>query len=85
MAGYKLISVVLERLIWKDDKYCKKFLFQKATLNDPSKRTVNRKSEAGSIYDIYKHNPWRAPGSAPVLGNFSIHTYHINPHKSLIL
>ena len=28
-------------------------------------RTVNRDSEFGSDADIYKHNPWRAPGNAP--------------------
>ena len=38
----------------------------KATLNDPALRTVNRNATAGSIYDIYRHNPWRYPGSAPV-------------------
>lgn len=38
----------------------------KATL--PTKyRTVNRDSVPGSIYDIYQHNPWRSPGSAPVI------------------
>jgi len=37
-----------------------------ATLNDPQLRTVNRRSPAGSALDIYKHNPWRAPGNAPV-------------------
>ena len=36
-------------------------------MNDPKFRTVNRNATAGSIYDIYKHNPWRAPGSAPVV------------------
>ena len=40
---------------------------KKATVNDPKLRTVNRNATAGSIYDIYKHNPWRAPGSAPVV------------------
>jgi len=28
-------------------------------------RTVNRDSEFGSKFDIYRHNPWRAPGNAP--------------------
>merc|ERR1719289_709974 len=42
-------------------------LGKKATINDPQLRTVNRKAVAGSIYDIYKHNPWRAPGSAPTI------------------
>ena len=38
-----------------------------ATINSPRLRTVNRFAEAQSDYDIYKHNPWRAPGFAPVL------------------
>eukprot|EP00928_Gymnodinium_smaydae_P057979 TRINITY_DN41202_c0_g1_i1.p1 TRINITY_DN41202_c0_g1~~TRINITY_DN41202_c0_g1_i1.p1 ORF type:complete len:381 (+),score=39.91 TRINITY_DN41202_c0_g1_i1:46-1188(+) len=33
---------------------------------DPKYRTLNRNSTAGSPEDIYKHNPWRAPGQAPV-------------------
>lgn len=41
-------------------------LGMKATLNDPKYRSVNRNATAGSKEDIYKHNPWRAPGSAPV-------------------
>jgi hypothetical protein len=39
---------------------------KKATINDPLHRTVNREAEAGSEADWTKHNPWRAPGSAPV-------------------
>jgi hypothetical protein len=42
-------------------------LGKKATINDPMFRSVNRNATAGSIYDIYKHNPWRAPGSAPTV------------------
>lgn len=38
----------------------------KATLNDPKYRTANVHAEAGSDQDIFKHNPWRAPGMAPV-------------------
>jgi len=38
-----------------------------ATLNNPELRTYNRNVPAGSKQDIYKHNPWRAPGFAPVL------------------
>jgi len=38
----------------------------KATNNDPKSRTVNRAAEAGSEEDWTKHNPWRAPGHAPV-------------------
>lgn len=34
--------------------------------NDPTKRSLNRNATAGSIYDIYRHNPWRWPGNAPV-------------------
>eukprot|EP00051_Salpingoeca_urceolata_P026302 m.476804 g.476804 ORF g.476804 m.476804 type:complete len:369 (+) comp20661_c0_seq1:1385-2491(+) len=41
-------------------------LGKKATLNDPKYRSVNRNATAGSPDDVYKHNPWRAPGSAPV-------------------
>lgn len=41
-------------------------LGKKATINDPALRSVNRDAVAGSPQDIYKHNPWRAPGSAPV-------------------
>lgn len=37
-----------------------------ATL-DPKFRTFNRHTEPGSDEDIYKHNPWRAPGNAPLL------------------
>lgn len=33
---------------------------------DPKYRTVNRASVPGSPEDIYKHNPWSAPGQAPV-------------------
>lgn len=41
-------------------------LGKKATINDPQYRTVNRNATAGSAEDIYKHNPWRAAGTAPV-------------------
>ena len=37
-----------------------------ATITDPRFRTVNRFATALSPDDIYKHNPWRAPGLAPV-------------------
>jgi len=37
-----------------------------ATITDPKHRSVNRAAEAMSPEDIYKHNPWRAPGNAPV-------------------
>ena len=37
----------------------------KATINAPELRTYNRNAPAGSTADIYKHNPWRAPGTAP--------------------
>jgi len=39
---------------------------KQATVNDPRERSVNIAAEAGSPQDIYRHNPWRAPGSAPV-------------------
>ena len=29
-------------------------------------RSVNINATRGSIYDIYRHNPWAAPGNAPV-------------------
>eukprot|EP00038_Savillea_parva_P017602 m.21074 g.21074 ORF g.21074 m.21074 type:complete len:358 (+) comp3855_c0_seq1:52-1125(+) len=38
----------------------------KPTNNDPKYRTYNRNVTAMSPQDIYQHNPWRAPGSAPV-------------------
>lgn len=41
-------------------------LGMKATINDPKYRSVNRNATAGSSFDIYAHNPWRAPGSAPI-------------------
>ena len=41
-------------------------LGKQATLNDPKLRTVSRNATAGSAEDIYRHNPWRAPGNAPV-------------------
>ena len=36
------------------------------TLNDPKYRTANLHAKAGSAQDIFKYNPWRAPGRAPV-------------------
>ncbi len=36
------------------------------TLNDPKYRTANQRAKAGSLEDIWKYNPWRAPGMAPV-------------------
>jgi len=38
----------------------------KPTNNDPEFRTVNRDVPAMSEKDVYMHNPWRAPGNAPV-------------------
>jgi hypothetical protein len=32
----------------------------------PQYRTANQNSTLGSLQDIYKFNPWRAPGKAPV-------------------
>ena len=37
-----------------------------ATLNAPALRTMNVHAAAGSEDDVYRFNPWRAPGSAPV-------------------
>lgn len=37
-----------------------------ATLNLPEYRTANRNATAGSIHDIWRYQPWRAPGKAPV-------------------
>jgi len=42
-------------------------LGKQPTVNDPGHRSVNRGAPAGSDLDIYKHNPWRAPGAAPVI------------------
>ncbi len=39
---------------------------KKATVNDPSQRSVNRNATAGSANDIYKHNPWRGSSSLSV-------------------
>ena len=36
------------------------------TITDPKYRTVNQAAKAGSHADFTKHNPWRAPGRAPV-------------------
>lgn len=38
----------------------------KATICDPSLRTYNQNAKCNSEADTYKHNPWRAPGTAPV-------------------
>ena len=34
---------------------------------DPEHRTLNRHAPCGSASDWTRHNPWRAPGSAPVM------------------
>ena len=39
---------------------------KKPTNNDPYFRTVNLDAPAMSSSDLYQHNPWRAPGNAPV-------------------
>jgi len=41
-------------------------LGKKQTLTDPKYWSVNRDAVPFSEQDIYQHNPWRAPGSAPV-------------------
>jgi len=32
----------------------------------PKYRTANRGAEPNSVHDVFKYNPWRAPGRAPV-------------------
>ena len=39
----------------------------KQTLTDPKYWSVNRDAVPFSPEDIYQHNPWRAPGAAPVM------------------
>lgn len=53
----------------------------KATINDPSHRTVNVNAPAGSPTDIYKHNPWRAPGYAPIASACGLVITFINLKK----
>ena len=36
------------------------------TVNDPRYRSINQNATPGSPEDIFKFNPWRAPGRAPV-------------------
>lgn len=38
----------------------------KPTVCDPRLRTYNQKVPCGSKADVMQHNPWRAPGTAPV-------------------
>ena len=40
----------------------------KPTNNDPRYRGLHRNVTAMSAQDVYQHNPWRAPGNAPVYG-----------------
>ena len=40
---------------------------QKATLCDPRLRTYNMDAPCNTDADIYRYNPWRFPGNAPVL------------------
>jgi len=37
------------------------------TISDPTKRTFNRATTAGTDKDWTRYHPWRAPGSAPIL------------------
>jgi hypothetical protein len=39
---------------------------KRPTNNEPQFRSVNRNVPAMSDADVYQHNPWRAPGNAPV-------------------
>lgn len=45
---------------------CDKADWMEPTNNDPLTRTMNRQAKAGSPDDVYRYNPWRAPGFAPV-------------------
>lgn len=49
----------------RNGKSCRCEKCANATLNDPKLRTGNRKAVAGSPQDVFKYNPWRAPGLAP--------------------
>ena len=40
------------------------------TNNNPQTCTVNRRNVGHPTLDIYRHNPWRAPGSAPVVDSW---------------
>jgi hypothetical protein len=37
-----------------------------AATNNGEARSLNLNVTPGALNDIFKHNPWRAPGSAPV-------------------
>lgn len=39
------------------------------TLTNPEYRTIFQEIEVGSEADIFRTNPWRAPGTAPVFGS----------------
>ena len=41
-------------------------LGKQQTLTDTKYWSVNKAAAPGSPEDIYKHNPWRAPGTAPI-------------------
>ena len=43
---------------------------KKPTNNNPETCTVNRRNIGHPTLDIYRHNPWRAPGSAPVVDSW---------------
>jgi len=43
-----------------------------ATVCDPSLRTYNVNAKCNTDADIYRWNPWRAPGSAPVLDSCGV-------------
>merc|ERR1711998_339922 len=42
-------------------------LGKEQTLTNPKFWSVNRDAVPFSVEDIYQHNPWRAPGTAPVM------------------
>eukprot|EP01045_Picozoa_sp_COSAG04_P050163 COSAG04_NODE_20169_length_399_cov_0.693333_1_plen_115_part_00 len=43
-----------------------------ATICDPHIRTINTHAACGSPDDVYYYAPWRAPGTAPVIGKIVI-------------
>jgi len=43
-----------------------------ATVCDPALRTYNQDADCNTDADIYRYNPWRAPGAAPVLDSCGV-------------
>eukprot|EP01062_Namystynia_karyoxenos_P079578 TRINITY_DN841_c0_g1_i2.p1 TRINITY_DN841_c0_g1~~TRINITY_DN841_c0_g1_i2.p1 ORF type:complete len:322 (+),score=69.67 TRINITY_DN841_c0_g1_i2:91-1056(+) len=44
----------------------------KPTITDPKERTMFPNTPSGTVLDVFKHHPWRAPGSAPVLDSCGV-------------